>query len=155
MIVASPPAAGLPAAPPELTIMARNPFNDDVRMSTAPRHPGPLHCGPAPDDGSSPIDALTALWSGGATLDGQRRDDCPAFPAKLSAEGPQIAERPCGPAACPNQQVAFGEGGVRVHVLFYDDPSQHRPERAKEAPSGACYYRVYAVSVAWDGKGPQ
>jgi hypothetical protein len=122
-------------------------------MSALP--PEPLHCGPAPLPFDSPIDALTAVWVGAATEDNQVRRDCPAFPSKLTAEDPQIKKPPCGAAACPNQQVAFGEEGVRVHVLFYDDPSRHRPSQSAEAPSGACYYRVYAVSVAWDGKGPQ
>jgi hypothetical protein len=156
-IVASPVGAERAVFPPQLTSMARNPTDKPVPMSLSA--PTPVRCTTPPDLPAylrgSPVDDLTALWVGGATVNGQARRDCPVFPTKLSVEAPTVTERPCGESACPNQQVAFGRDGVRVHVLFYDDPSRHDLAKVSQPPSGACYYRVYAVSVAWDGEGPQ
>lgn len=152
-IVATPVGVQAGPTPPQLTIMARNPVDRPVAMSL--KNQVPIHCGPEKLPFDSPIDALTAIWVGHEKGDAQQvRTDCPAFPAKLSVEAPQIADPPCGEMACPNQQVTFGTDRTHVHILFYDDPSRHRPGETTR-PSGACYYRVYAVSVAWDGTAPQ
>jgi len=155
-IVAS-PIGGQGVVPPQLTSIAKNPTAAAAPMQASPETP--VSCTTPPDLPAylrgSPIDDLTAMWVGAATVNGQPRRDCPVFPAKLAVEAPQVTARPCGEQACPNQQLAFGDRGTRVHVLFYDDPSRHDMTRASERPSGACYYRVYAVSVAWDGDGPQ
>ncbi len=153
-IIASPVSATA-ATPPQMTLMARNPTAEPAPLNVSPTLP--VHCAgalPAYLRGS-PVDDLTAVWTGAITSNGQPLRVCPSFPSKLTPEAPQIVDPPCGASACPNQQVSFGDGGTTVHVLFYDDPSQHDPSRATEAPSGACYYRVYAMSVAWDGKAPQ
>jgi hypothetical protein len=156
VIVASP--ADEARAPPQLSIMGANPVAKPARMSVDPQVP--VHCGGPllPGGGyypDSPVDDLTSISRGASASDGQSLVVCPAFPAPLVEERSQIPTSPCGPAACANRQFVFARGDVQVHFLFYDDPSRHRSENAKQAPSGACFYRLYAVSVAWDGKGPQ
>ena len=159
VLVASPVKPSQDAVPPQLSTMAANPVKSAVRMSVSPQVP--LRCNGSstisgryyPDD---PVDDLTAMWVGAGKSDNQPRQLCPAFPSDLVLEKSGIEERPCGHNACENRQIAFAtEEGVKVHVLFYDDPSRHRLDRANDFPSGACYYRVYSVSVSWEGDGPQ
>jgi hypothetical protein len=157
----------------ELSTAAENPVLEPVRV--APSHPSPVRCagkllasdgpdGPnapnvpnarapfLPDD---PIDDMTAIVRGSGTVDGQPREVCPAFPGPLVEEPLGVRAPPCGPSACPNRQYRAWASGLAVHLLFYDDPGLHRPERAAETPSGACYYRLLALSLSWEGIAPQ
>ena len=119
----------------------------------------PLRCNGKGPDGrdylDDPVDDLTAVVKGAGVVDGQLRAVCPAFPTALTSEPPSVREPPCGASACPNRQYQSEAHGLAVHRLFYDDPGRRRPERAAELPSGACYYRLYAIAVSWDGKAAQ
>jgi hypothetical protein len=158
VLVASPIKPQGDVVPPQLSVMAANPFDAPVRMSADPQVP--IRCNGSSTIGGrfypdSPVDDLTATWLGTGKSDNQPRMVCPAFPSKLVHEAPGIVDRPCGASACENQQLRFESQGVAVHILFYDDPGRHRPDRANDLPSGACYYRLLSMSVSWDGKGPQ
>jgi hypothetical protein len=151
VIVASPVNPQAEVVAPQLSLAAANPVGDPVRMSG--NQVLPLRCGGGLFD--DPVDDLTAVLRGTGRSDGQPRAVCPAFPVGLVAESPALVERPCGVAACPNRQVRSVGHGPTTYLLFYDDPGRHRPERAAEVPSGACYYRLYALSVSWEGAAPQ
>jgi hypothetical protein len=152
VIVASPappevaPASSAPpgAQPPQLTFASANPAADPVRVR--PLRQVPVRCGGA--EGDHPVDDLTAMLRGSVTTAGQTRQVCPAFPSALVAEAPGIKDPPCGASACPNLQFRSEQQGTALHFLFHDDPGRHGPDRP-------CYYRLYAVSISWDGPGPQ
>ena len=155
-ILASPVGAESVSYPPQLLTMAENPAVVPAPMAL--RSPRSVHCAKGAHEpaymAGSPMDDLTAIRSGSMALNGQTRTDCPALPERLTLEPPAVTEAPCGEGACANEQVTFAAGsGVRIHILFYDDPSSHH--RETDAGPESCYYRVYALSLAWDGKAPQ
>jgi hypothetical protein len=155
-IVAPPPPVGAatptPLVPPQLTRAGADVMTQPIPMTTSPLNP--VQCTAPPVDPNnfhstqSPIDDFTALWFGTGPSDSQMQRVCPAFPSKLVEQPPSIGVRPCGEAACPNRQLSYDQGNVHVHFLFYEDPS------SRPSPS-SCYYRLYGMSFAWEGKGPQ
>lgn len=145
---------------PVLSLAAANPVAEPVRVK--PDHVSPVRCegivlgapvGPPPFFVDDPVDDLTAITRGVALVAGQTRTVCPKLSSTEEPAG--NAERPCGGYACPNRQIRVDGNGVLVHVVFYDDPGLRRQDRAMESPSGACYYRVLAMSVSWEGEAPQ
>jgi hypothetical protein len=143
VVAPGPDAQPLPGAPPpQLTPFSTNLTTKPVRM--APYRELGLVCGRAESD--DPVDDRDALLHRGQHH-GQPRQLCPAFPTELADEPAAIAAPPCGPSACPNVQLRAEQKGTELHFLFYDSPGAH----TREHP---CYYRLYAVSVSWDGKAP-
>lgn len=164
VVVAGPHSTAATVAPkqglaflPQLLPAAASPIAAPVPLRV--QQELPVRCNGQGPDGAAypddPIDDLTAIVHGGATVDGQARVVCPAFPLMLVSESPAIVEPPCGPSACANKQYRSATSSLAVHLLFYDDPGRHRPEFATAEPSGSCYYRLYAMSVSWEGTAPQ
>jgi hypothetical protein len=145
---------------PQLMTMAANPTDQVVPM--APAYQRPVKCtknGEMPGrgfDGDNPIDDLTAIVRGKSLSDGQPRSACPPFPREaVSLEEPAMKVRPCGEGACDNRQIVMRNDDVETHILFYDNPANHHPERTNESPSGGCYFRIHSMSVAWVGSAPK
>jgi hypothetical protein len=144
--------------PPQLVTMGSDPIASTVKL-TVPK-PVPAYCTrSAPSGYHSGVDDLTALTVGTDIVEGNTLQICPSLPVDWKEEvvQPESTVKPCGPAACPNRQIAIGKSsGVVVHVLFYDNPERHlAPAPGSSSPSGSCDYHIYAMTVSWIGKGPQ
>jgi hypothetical protein len=72
---------------------------------------------------------------------------------------PLVAKPPCGEGAAANVQVRLEDSNGRVlsRVLFYDDPSCHKPmltpPTCKERQPRPAYYRVLSVTSYFRDEG--
>jgi len=120
---------------------------------------GGVHCAadgtPSPTATCEVVDDLDAL-EGKVQVCGpggpESPDVCPTLKKRriVREDVPLTTQRPCGDSAAPNLQIRLedGSGHVLHRVVFYDDPSCHKP--ALTPPSctrqpRAVYYRVLSV----------